>query len=117
MAAYVGEEVILRYDPRDMAEIRIFHQGRFLCRAICQELAGETVPLREIIQARNRHRRELRHTIQERQRTVESLLEARRFGPQEQPTVSSPSEPEPATTTLRRYSDEQTGGTELPCDP
>ena len=31
---------MLRYDPRDMAEVRVFHEGRFLCRAVCQELAG-----------------------------------------------------------------------------
>jgi putative transposase len=37
LAAYVGESVIIRYDPRDMAEIRIFHDHRFLCRAICAE--------------------------------------------------------------------------------
>ncbi len=35
LAAYVGESVIMRYDPRDMAEIRILHDHRFLCRAIC----------------------------------------------------------------------------------
>ena len=35
----------MRYDPRDVAEIRVFHADRFLCRAICQELAGQTVPL------------------------------------------------------------------------
>jgi putative transposase len=35
LVAYVGESVIIRYDPRDMAEIRIFHHHRFLCRAIC----------------------------------------------------------------------------------
>ena len=52
LAAYVGEEVLLRYDPRDIAEVRVFHEGRFLCRAVCQELAGETVPLREVIRAR-----------------------------------------------------------------
>jgi putative transposase len=40
LAAYVGERVTLRFDPRDMAEIRVFHQDRFLCRAICAELAG-----------------------------------------------------------------------------
>ena len=51
LAAYVGEEVLLRYDPRDVAEVRVFHEGRFLCRAVCQELAGETVPLREVIRA------------------------------------------------------------------
>ena len=48
LAAYVGEHVIIRYDPRDMAEIRVFHNHRFLCRAICAELAGETIALREI---------------------------------------------------------------------
>ena len=51
LAAYVGEEVLLRYDPRDIAEVRVFHEGRFVCRAVCQELAGETVPLREVIRA------------------------------------------------------------------
>ena len=40
LAAYVGEDVTIRYDPRDMAEIRVYHQERFLCRAVCQELAG-----------------------------------------------------------------------------
>jgi putative transposase len=81
LAAYVGESVIIRYDPRDMAEIRIFHHDRFLCRAICAELAAETIALRDIIQARNRRRRDLRHTLQDRSRTVEALLEARRGAP------------------------------------
>lgn len=27
LAAYVGETVIIRYDPRDLAEIRVFHQN------------------------------------------------------------------------------------------
>ena len=59
LAAYVGESVIIRYDPRDMAEIRIFHNQRFLCRAICAELAGETIALRDIMRTRNRRRQEL----------------------------------------------------------
>jgi putative transposase len=79
LAAYVGEEVLVRYDPRDMAELRIFHKDLFLCRAICQELAGETVPLRDVVRARDRQRRELRQTLDERRRKVESLLDARRF--------------------------------------
>ena len=78
LAAYIGEQVIIRYDPRDMAEIRVFQGNKFLCRAICQELAGETIALREIIKARNRQRRTLRQTIEERARVVDSLLEAHR---------------------------------------
>ena len=95
LAAYVGEEVLLRYDPRDVAEVRVFHEGRFVCRAVCQELAGETVPLREVVRARDRRRRELRRTIQERRQAVESLLEARRGGASEGTAgdpASSPSE-------------------------
>jgi putative transposase len=78
LAAYVGESVILRYDPRDVAEIRVFYQDRFLCRAICQELAGITVALRDILRARNRHRRELRQTLKARTQVVETLLNLHR---------------------------------------
>jgi putative transposase len=78
LAAYVGESVIIRYDPRDMAEIRVFYQDHFLCRAICPEIAGETVPLRDILQARNQRRRKLRQTLRERIRMVDVLLEVRR---------------------------------------
>jgi putative transposase len=79
LAAYVGEQVIIRYDPRDMGEVRIFYRDRFLCRAICQELAGDTVSLREITHARDARRQQLRQTLNERRRTVDSLLESRRW--------------------------------------
>jgi putative transposase len=93
----VGEPVIIRYDPLDMAEIRIFHHHRFLCRAICAELAGDTIALRDIIRARNRRRRDLRQTLQERARTVEVLLEAHRGD-------ASPDEPARIKTPrLKRY--------------
>jgi putative transposase len=83
LAAYVGESVILRYDPRDVAEVRVFYHDRFLCRAICQELAGAVVPLRDIIRARNRHRRDLRQTLRDRAQVVESLLTMHRGHPHE----------------------------------
>ena len=110
LAGFIGEDVILRYDPRDIAEVRLFHQNRFLCRAVCQELAGETMTLREITQARNQQRRDLRQTINQRQRVVESLLSTRRgeFG---QPVPSQEVEPivPPQTKQipkLRRYFNE-----------
>jgi putative transposase len=30
LAAYIGADVVIRYDPRDMAEIRVYHQNCFL---------------------------------------------------------------------------------------
>ena len=75
LAAYVGETVTLRFDPRDIAEVRVFHREKFLCRAICAELAGTTIPLREILGARNRRRRELQTLLRDRKKTVDELLE------------------------------------------
>lgn len=78
LAAYVGEEVNIRFDPRDMGEIRVFHKKAFLCRAISAELAGESVALRDIVRARNRRRRELQAVLQHRRESVDVLLELRR---------------------------------------
>ncbi len=105
---------MIRYDPRDIAEIRIFYNHRFLCRAICAELAGDTIALRDIIQARNRRRRDLRHTLHERARTVEALVEAHRGDPPVHgapvtPPLAHPPEAEPArvaTPRLKRYFNE-----------
>jgi putative transposase len=108
LAAYVGESVTLRIDPRDMGEIRVFHEERFLCRAICAELAGETVPLREIIRARNRRKKELRSVLRDRQQTVDTLLAIKRAAVQETEDPQPPT-PTPVTqprTTLKRYRNE-----------
>lgn len=74
LAAYVGETVTIRYDPRDIAEIRVFHRNRFLCRAINPEHAGRTVTLKDIQTARARHRRSLRTEINERIAKVADFL-------------------------------------------
>jgi putative transposase len=76
LAAYVEEDVTIRYDPREMAEIRVYPQERFLCRAVCQELAGETVSLKEIIRARQRRKRELQRQVRVRQALIDQVLAA-----------------------------------------
>lgn len=76
LAAYVGESVVVRYDPRDLAEIRVFHNDRFICRAICQELASQSVGLKEITAARKQRLRELRGHLKSRTRFVDILLDA-----------------------------------------
>ncbi len=78
LAGYVGEDVVIRYDPRDLAELRVYFGDVFVCRAICPELAGETIALKDIIRARNAHRRQLRTTLADREATVEALLGLRR---------------------------------------
>jgi putative transposase len=81
LAAYVGDTVTIRYDPRDMAEIRVFTSAGFLCRAICPELAGTTVSLKDITAARNARRRGLARGLRERASIVDRLLGAHQDQP------------------------------------
>ncbi len=74
LAAYVAEAVTIRYDPRDLSEIRVFHQDRFLCRAVSPEHAGRTVTLKDIETARAAYRRSLRAQIRERVARVTDFL-------------------------------------------
>jgi putative transposase len=74
LAAYVKEEVLIRYDPADMAVIHVFHQDRFLCRAICQEFSGQTVSLQEIEKARSERRKQVRAGLSTRAAVVEQFI-------------------------------------------
>ena len=90
LAAYVGEAVTIRYDPRDLSEIRVFHQNRFLCRAVSPEQAGRTVTLKDIETARAAYRRSLRAQIRERVARVTDFL----------PTVATT--PPPASAPVKK---------------
>ena len=88
-----------------MAEIRIFHQDRFLCRAICPDLADRTISLKEITAARNARRRELRTRLGERASVVDRLIEVHRPGPPDVPALQEPPA-QPERPRLKRYREE-----------
>lgn len=100
LADYVAEQVTIRYDPRDITEIRVYLRqpdgtdDTFLCRAICPELSGETVSLKEITAARNARRKHLRGQLTTRSTVVDTLLALH-----SQPLPAA----YPATTALRRW--------------
>jgi putative transposase len=101
MAGYVGDAVTIRYDPRDLSEIRVFYRNQFLCRAVSEEHAGEVVTLKDIQAARRLHRRSLRSTIQEYVTRVADFLPTQsQKPPAEQPTSSPPRQRRPS---LRLY--------------
>jgi putative transposase len=100
LADYVGEDVVIRYDPRDMAEIRVYDRNGFLCRALCQELAGQTVSLKEIVRARNRRRRELQKEIKDREELVQTYLKVHQEAPD--PLLNPPVQTEPEAPPARR---------------
>jgi putative transposase len=106
LAAYVGEDVVIRYDPRDMAEIRVFYQEQFLCRAVCQELAAQSISLKDIIRVRTERRRQLRTGLSERAALVDAFIAVHRETdlfptPAPVPVVEAPKAPP-----LKRYYNE-----------
>ncbi|MGR5992305.1 Mu transposase C-terminal domain-containing protein, partial [Bacillus paranthracis] len=56
---FIGETVEIRYDPRDISEIRIFYNREFLYNAIATTFEGYSVSLKEIESERNKQRRKL----------------------------------------------------------
>ncbi len=89
-----------------MAEIRVFHPDRFVCRAICQELAGSTISLKEIEKARSERREQVRAGLTTRAAVVEQFLAVH----QEETPPSKTTAREPAETMgrprLKRYINE-----------
>ncbi|QFQ88515.1 DDE-type integrase/transposase/recombinase [Paracoccus kondratievae] len=56
LAAFVGENVEVLYDPRDLTEVHVYHEGHFICRALSPDhLAAPS--LREIQHARRNAKR------------------------------------------------------------
>jgi putative transposase len=98
LAAYVGEDVTIRYDPHDLAVIRVFYEERFLCSAVCSEFAGTQVSLKDVIQVRREQRKRVRQEIRERL----SLLEQLQAAKQPEPSIPA-SRP---TSQLKRYYNE-----------
>ena len=74
LAAHIDEQVTIRYDPRDLAEIRVYHRGEYLCRAVAPDIATATVSMKDLQAARNQRRRELRQHLTARRDLVDLLL-------------------------------------------
>ena len=81
LAAYVGETVTIRYDPRDAAELRVFHNDQYLCRAIAPELATAAITLEQLQTARDTRRRNLKQQLRDRRSLADALPEDHRYLP------------------------------------
>jgi putative transposase len=62
LAAFVGEQVDVLYDPRDLAEIHVHHEGAFVCRALCPEHV-DAPSLAQIRGARRRAKEGLKQSV------------------------------------------------------
>lgn len=104
LAGFIGTSVMVRYDPNDLAEIKVYFQDRFICTAICQELAGIAVSLKEIQAARSKVKKELRDNIRQSEHVLHQLKKS-----QKNVNGCSQTAPKPArqpSKTLKLYENE-----------
>ena len=94
LAPFVGRTITIRYDPRDISEIRVFDHDTFICTAIDEDHPNLRMSLRDVEAARRARRRELRRTINDRIPTVAD---------REQPRISEPPRRRPR---LRTYEED-----------
>jgi len=73
LAGFIGEQVMILYDPRDLAEIRVYLDKIFICTAICQDIADLVVSLKDIRKVRQKERRELRGQINDAKQLLKNL--------------------------------------------
>jgi putative transposase len=81
LAPFVGQPVTIRYDPRDVSEIRVYDHDTFICVAIDEAHPNQRLSLRQIEAARRTRRRQLRQNLNER---------IPRTAPREEPRAATP---------------------------
>lgn len=114
LAAYVGEEVVIRHDPSDVGELRVYHEGTYVCRAVCFELVGGSFSQKEARKANSKNRSRLRAELRDYKAVAEELMAAKRgdpsdpYGPyeREEPHSSVEKEEDAEYELLRGYDDE-----------
>lgn len=73
LAGYVGEAVMIRYDPRNLATLWVYvgeQEESFLCEASCVERGGQEVSLRAIVSERTKRRKAVGNALRERKSVV-----------------------------------------------
>ncbi|MED1305534.1 transposase [[Bacillus thuringiensis] serovar konkukian] len=100
LSAFVGEDIMIRYDPRDIAEIRVFYKGTYLCTAISSTVDGYSIGLKELQAARNKQRRKLKNNVMI---TTKSVVEHLKI---EKDATEKVEQVKPITSKLKRYKNE-----------
>ncbi|MDN5746147.1 MAG: Mu transposase C-terminal domain-containing protein, partial [Nocardioidaceae bacterium] len=90
LASFVGRTVTIRYDPRDLSEIRVYDHDTFVCTAVDEAHPNQRYSLHDIETARRTRRRQLRKDINDRIPTTP------------RPPADPPTPPAPARRSRKR---------------
>ncbi|GCE07764.1 transposase [Dictyobacter aurantiacus] len=73
LAGYVGEAVMIRYDPRNLAMLWVYvgeQEESLLCEASCVERGGQEVSLQALVSERTKRRKAVGNALRERKAVV-----------------------------------------------
>lgn len=80
LAGYVGEDVTIRYDPRDLSHIYVYSDNNFICKATCFELCDQPpITLKQVIEARQHEKKLVSTRLRELVTLAEGHLAATQF--------------------------------------
>lgn len=107
LSAITGHDVVIRYDPRDLSQIRVYWHEQYFCTATCEKLTGKKQTIKDIATARNRRRKALEREISARSDLVKLYMQAAGNGEideGDEPSASSGSKVQrPNTSRLKVY--------------
>jgi len=71
LVAYVGERIIIRFDPSDLGEIWVYEQNQFICKAVCEKLQDQSISYEELKKIRTNRKKELKQEIKSKLSAVQ----------------------------------------------
>ena len=63
LIAYVGERIIIHFDPNDLSEIWVYEQNQLICKAVCEEFQDQSITYEELKKLRTNRKKELKQEI------------------------------------------------------
>lgn len=73
LIAYIGESIIIHFDPNDLSEIWVYEQNQLICKAVCEEFQDQSITYEELKKLRTNRKKELKQEIKLKLSNIKDL--------------------------------------------
>jgi putative transposase len=73
LIAYIGESIIVHFDPGDLSEIWVYEQNQLVCKAVCEELQDQSITYEELKRLRTDRKKTLKQEIKSKLSNIKGL--------------------------------------------
>jgi putative transposase len=75
LVAYIGEAIIIRFDPNDLGEIFVYdEQNKCICKAVCEEFQDHAITYDELRKIRTNRKKLLKQEIKSKVNNTKQLI-------------------------------------------